>query len=375
MKLTLPLRNLSDLDVRFVSLVNKGANQIPFRIVKSDDQENQVAGINLSTLWTKKEELKPAVITGVVVAKNAPTMLTEIQSILKGQGLTLPVVKSFDDGSAVLAMADDYEQDSSLIRLNEHMAFVVKGFGPYAKQIDRLDQGQMSERGFYDGLSAAAQTMQANVLSAIRKSEDIEAPAKLLKSYAQLLEKALPDAAGEIEEQVTKVVKAAKKPMNDGDAEDAVDGGADEATEDANGKKVKKDLPPGAALSNGDKADGQAAADADDAGAKTPDAEHKKDQQGETGDQPSMAVDGLKKSIEELTSLVKGLSAEVTSLKKSTEAKIDEVSRKAEDAARVVKTTVVASDQGADSVPARRVKKSEDPFTGVFDTGFMPRRM
>lgn len=375
MKLTLPLRNLSDLDVKFVSLVNKGANQIAFRIVKSDDQESQMAGINLSTLW-KKEELKPSTITGVVLAKNAPALLAEVQSILKAQGLSMPVTKSFDDGSAVVAVGDDYEQDSTLVRLNDQMAFVVKGFGPYAKQIDRLDAGQMTDRGFYDGATAAAQAMQAQVLKAIRKSEDVEAPAKMLKSYVAVLEKALPANAAEIEELVTKAAAA----MNDGDPEDKVDGGADEATEGADGKKkdMKKAMPPGTKESNGDPGDGAAMEGATDSGAKTPDDETNKDQQAEGGDQPSMAVDGLKKSIEDLSALVKSLHAEVSTLKKSaqsTEAKIDEVSRKAEDAARVVKSTVVSSDQNTDPAPVRKVKKSDDPFTGVFDTGFMARRV
>ena len=48
MKIKATAKELKNADVRFISLVKRGANRIPFRILKTDKGENQM--IDLSAL-------------------------------------------------------------------------------------------------------------------------------------------------------------------------------------------------------------------------------------------------------------------------------------------------------------------------------------
>ena len=46
MKIKTVARELKNADVRFISLVAKGANRIPFRIIKSAKDENQMLDLS-----------------------------------------------------------------------------------------------------------------------------------------------------------------------------------------------------------------------------------------------------------------------------------------------------------------------------------------
>lgn len=88
MKVKMPLTELRDVDVEFISLVKRGANQIPFRIVKSEGNPMKVLGI-----VAKEGQPLPA---SLVESKKYEVL---DQSVLTKEDISL-----FDKGSFLLAV-------------------------------------------------------------------------------------------------------------------------------------------------------------------------------------------------------------------------------------------------------------------------------
>src|SRR3990172_7673579 len=98
MKMKVPLRELSNLDVNWVSLVDRGANRIPFRIVKRDPNKESPM-LNLSNAFgrvKKAEQPKETTVSAVVLAKGDQSVIDAARAVLVEQGMDLPETKIFE---------------------------------------------------------------------------------------------------------------------------------------------------------------------------------------------------------------------------------------------------------------------------------------
>lgn len=367
MKIKAKLRKLTDADVRYVSLVDRGANRIPFRIVKSDSKENQM-GIDLSKLGLrvakKDATANKATVSAVVIAKNDQALVEKVRQALEADGFKLTVTKSFEDGSVALAADEDFDKDATVIRLNENLCVVVKSFDQYAESMSQSALGEKAaESGFYEGVAGAMADMQEKVYAILQKG-DASAPVELeeaignFQAYVTGLSVALPATVFKAEKPLTALVTEFKPEV-------AVEKKEEVVVEKKEGEAAKPD---------------ETVVKAEESTETKPaeTAEVKKEEP--KVETVAKADDAVLKSIESLTSLVTGLNAsvqkmsgELDTVKKATEEKLAEVARKAETATRAVEGVVVASATAGDPTPepAKVQKSDEDPRSGVFDSAML----
>ena len=397
MRFTIPLRKLSKLDVKYVSLVDRGANRIPFRIIKQE----QDMSIDLARLGfrTKKADAqtpakdeaqaKPeATLTAVVLAKNDESLIANARTALAEQGIDLPDTKVFEDGTVALCKGE-YE-DGAIVRVDENVAVVLKAFEPWgASATDSSFAELVASRGFYDNvrtaMSIASDSLYTSMYDAKSPAEAGTAVKKLmddLSAYVVSLAKSLPVTVFKAEKVIGEVVakSASGAPKKLTPEEEAAAAG--EGDQPADGAKPAE----------GDAASADAAAEpageqpADDNGTSTDDnADDKKKKPVSMEDVASAMESALTPVMEVLSSMaekmkavtdsVAAVSQKIDDVEKSTEQKIDVLAQKADTASQAVRGAVVASETLGDATPApTKVKKQDaDPRSGIFDTAFIRR--
>lgn len=436
MKVTIPLRKLSDLDVKFVSLVERGANRIPFRIIKSQEKD---MSIDLSKLGfrVKKaaEEAKPgtASVTAVILSSGDDTVVTKVQKTLADTGIELTHHTLFEDGTVALHKEDAAIADGTVIRMNPNFAVVLTDMGKNLDNLKKSAFGEMADaKGYFEGPAPVLEMANDVIRAGVQKADSPIAAGTLVRDsmegvqqYLGYLTEVLPTGILKSEVAIYEIVKAGgapgkkgvnpfAKPAEGTAAEEAVEAAA-EATEVANGAadtvKAKKEEAPEAVavvaapvVATGDVAEvskaSMSAAEKEhmatitDPGEKmefmrmTPDeraacmAKAKKPVAKEDASVASnaqmekvlKAMSEMASAVATLTQNVSVLSADITSIKKSTEEKIDVIAKKAETATTAVRGTVLASAPAGDPYPVTSIKKVDsDPRTGVFDTAMLGR--
>lgn len=103
-KLVLPATELSDTSVDRVSLVKRGANRIPFRIIKEDGETMDLYKIARSVF--QKADPKPAVVAAVLDRANANYAVASAALVKADINLESDLKKEDEDGLVVLGKSD-----------------------------------------------------------------------------------------------------------------------------------------------------------------------------------------------------------------------------------------------------------------------------
>lgn len=403
MKIKAVAKEMKDADVRFISLVARGANRIPFRIVKSEKESGMIdLSKPLKILKGEKPQAAAPEVVGVVVFDQGDeAVMAGVRKSLTDHGFAVDKATKNEDGTVLFSAGEVDANDATIVRLSEDMAVVVKGFSSYSQSLSESTNFSdvMAAQGYYQGVRTACDalvyTMQ-NVLQKAESSADASAKVSTILSsfgtYVGALTKGLPVAAFKADMSVSEVVKTAKVAK-----EKAAASNDDKAPEGADEKEWAKMTPEQKAEW---KAKAKAKKDEDDAAAAA--AASKSEGEGKGGEKPagegeqapaagdsapaakSEQSDGgiaqVLAQLAELNAAVKGVVGDVGKIaekQEKLEGQFAETARKADNATQAVKTTVVAG-AGAGDEPAKgaQVQKSEntDPRTGCFDTAFLPKR-
>lgn len=201
---------MSDAHVSFISLVERGANRIPFKIMKQENQAMAGAfkGLDLGALFATRKAEKPAVeVVGVV------TMKGEGYDSVVGQiaeaGFVTDATVDMEDGSVILKQDGEPEGDGEVIRMGDSALLITKGFRPYSMEVenDGVSFADMVKaQGFYPGVSTALDVARTIILRAAEKADDQAAASKEIgkvmdefKTYIQSLVVGLPAKAFKLE--------------------------------------------------------------------------------------------------------------------------------------------------------------------------------
>lgn len=235
-KTVLDLTEMHDADVKFISLVKRGANKIPFRIIKSEDAQMGKKLFNLETLFSarKAAEVVPAIV-GFAVAKSDQTAGYVEALEQKGYKFTQEDV----DGGVVCTIKSVDPEAVTTIKVNDDVAVMVegvkKGFYGHSDSTDFSEK--MATDGFYSSLYTAMSVLGDTVCTAMYKAES-EAPIASIQkafqdaqNYVTSLVNAIPVDCFKLE----KLEPVAKKPVTDGSAADE-----EEVECKACGSKMKK---------------------------------------------------------------------------------------------------------------------------------------
>lgn len=396
MRIKTTLKEMKDADVRFISLVTRGANRIPFRIVKSDKENGMIDLGNIKKVLKGEKAPKseaPEVVAVVVMDHDEATM-EGVKKALADNGLTFDKATKNEDGTVVLA-SGDLPADAHIVRLSEDMAVVMKGFAPYGEALSNSTNFSdvMAAQGYHQGLRTACDAAVSTISNILYKAESgVDASSKVsdvlskFSNYVNALTKGLPTSAFKAEVAVAEVVKSAKDKMKEkGDGMACPDGvdpkkwaemsdaekkaWKDKPAKKEDGQGAEEGAPAGEGSAPAANAEGEGAANTEGAAAGA-----------EKSEESGAALKAVLEQLSALSEAVKGVSGEVAKVAKSQgelSGRVDEIARKAETATQAVKSTVVAG-AGAGDEPAQTqaVKKSGDTDlrTGCFDTGFMRRR-
>jgi hypothetical protein len=384
------LTEMKDADVRFVSLVKRGANRIPFRITKSE-KEFPMLDLTKPMQILKGEKAKPAApeIVAIIVEKQEDELMGKVTDALKTAGFNVDQRADLEDGTTMFTVAKADENDSTIVRLSESMAVVVKGFSQYSSglQVSSDFNEVMAATGFYQGVRTASDAMAFTLQNILCEAADAgEVAVKMedvlgkFSSYVMTLTKGLPAAAFKADNGVIEVLKAAsgkdkgknKDPNGDG-AE-----GADAAMKKWLAKNPGKNMEDWVAA-NGTKADEPVGAETAATEAVAEVTEPVATEAVVTAEPVVDVAAVIKAALEPLTAAVATVTESVTKLAKDQESfneKVDSIARKAEDATKAINSTVIASAQGEDTPAKGDAVKTEvtDPRTGCFDSATFGRR-
>jgi len=226
---------LVNTEVNFVSLVKRGANRIPFRITKED--QNMIDLHKIGRAIFKMAEPKLDVI-GAIVQKSAD--IDKVNAVLKSAGLDPEtLVKSEHDGVVTLTKADNLES-GSVLKVSDEVALVVNT--DLKKTFNGIDLGSWSfgevlaTEGYFVGVCTAVDVLKstvANILmeatSAAEAASAVGKASDEMKAYLVTLTGGLPVQAFKADAEFAKAGSLEKADAPAESAEPAIK--ADEQVE------------------------------------------------------------------------------------------------------------------------------------------------
>ena len=166
---------LTEVDVEGIALVKRGANRIPFRIIKREDGEDRKMNFNIKDLFKSAEAapVKPQIV-GVILNKDA-SVEGYRKSIEDAGHKILEDHAIADSDTHFLKMAEGLDEvDSGVLKINEDIALVITGLSKALA--DFPDTNSFSENlaktQFFPGLGLAMGTLQDTVRNIAFSEED-----------------------------------------------------------------------------------------------------------------------------------------------------------------------------------------------------------
>ena len=216
---TVSANALTDVQVNRVSLVRRGANRIPFRLLKGDTDM-----LDLSRLF--KSDLEASRVTAVVVRKGAEEAA---KARLTAAGLSVANPEEGDE-STIFHQGKNPEAGDIIVKMDEDVGVVVhvaKGFKPYEFQSEGFKQS-MKVEGFYPSVTTAFDTLRTVMHRALETSaspEDavgnVAAAIDDFKGYVGKLTSSLPKSAFQLDglfaPVASSIAKAEGDPEKDGE--------------------------------------------------------------------------------------------------------------------------------------------------------------
>jgi hypothetical protein len=232
---TVSANALTDVQVNRISLVRRGANRIPFRLLKGDTDM-----LDLSRLF--KSDLEASRVTAVVVRKGAEEAA---KARLTAAGLSVANPEEGDE-STIFHQGKNPEAGDIIVKMDEDVGVVVhvaKGFKPYEFQSEGFKQS-MKVEGFYPSVTTAFDTLRTVMHRALEKStspEDavgnVAAAIDDFKGYVGKLTSSLPKSAFQLDGLFAPVASSIAKAEGDPEEKDGEEKDGEEETEDSTEEK------------------------------------------------------------------------------------------------------------------------------------------
>lgn len=182
---------MSKAAVSHISLVERGANRIPFKVVKEEQNMSGLKGLDLGALFGRqKSEADPQAEILAVVTMKGET-LPQVTTAIEAAGFSVGKSEELEDGSVVFHQGEGSDLDNTeVIRLNDHVALVTKGFSPYSMSV--LADGvsfadQCAAKGFYPGVNAIMETLSDTIRSIVQNASS---PAEAKTAVSKLMSEA-----------------------------------------------------------------------------------------------------------------------------------------------------------------------------------------
>lgn len=380
-KVTIQARELSDMDIKKISLVKRGANRIPFRITKSSEENSM---LNISNLFLQKKEKVAPMVVGIVLAKADDSKL--YTEALANQDLTVDRVVTKDDQTVLMVSKDELDtmENITVIKVNDEAAVLVvnveKGLLTFPDSLD-FDEN-ITKSSFFPSYRLATDILSDTLGNIVYSEGDMavtkSAITKALDDFNGYLDAVLntiPVSAFKAEEAIVATQKGML--INEGGetvADDKAEAAETEtdtaATDDADAKKDDVADTESADAKDAEAGTGDAATgDADTANAE--DADVNKEEKDSTDSEVMTALSVITKSIGSLTTAIEAVKSDVAGVKDDFNSQVDDLKSSIKKTDEAITGTVhsdVSEDDSSDNVDT---KKSDGNLSwdGVLDFG------
>lgn len=177
---------MSNAKATFISMVSRGANRTPYHIVK---QENGMSGkfmrgLDISSILTRKRENPEVVAVVTMKGEGFESVKKQVGEL----GFSVTDEIEMEDKSVVFKQGDVAEGEGTIIRFNENVALVTKGFTPYEMDMNVGDSSfkdLVSAQGFYPSLDTIMNVASNSVFEIVSKAET---PAEASQQVGDLFE-------------------------------------------------------------------------------------------------------------------------------------------------------------------------------------------
>lgn len=210
-KLNVDATELVGTDVNFVSLVKRGANRIPFRIVKEDESMLDLHKIG-RTLF-KKSDPAPQIV-GAMISKTAD--VSKIAAVFKASGLDPQNFQKSEHDDFIMVGIPGLSdlEGTSVVKMNDDFSLVVTGLQKGFKDWD-FNASSFAEvlkvQGHYMSMVNAMDAFRTTANNALYEADtpseaaqSISKAADEFKNYLVSLTSALPEHAFKMEVELLK---------------------------------------------------------------------------------------------------------------------------------------------------------------------------
>lgn len=375
---TVEATELLEPDVQYISLVKRGANRIPFRIIKSE--KGSMINLDLSRIFKRE---KPPTILAVIV--NKAEVSDSVVGVIKEAGFSVDNLV-VQEGCTVFKQVEDMSS-AVAVKLNDDVAIVINE-ADFQVPVAKAEESWASEfyesiqcEGFWSTFGPAAGTM-ANTLSyALYKAESVMDAKKAASEIIGAFSEYTMSMIGAIPASAFKMGEAVAKSFNESSTETA------QGTESEQGETTQKaDTTQGAESTAGEQVSDQSSVETSGEEASTEQKSEESsaettEQYGQESAQESSNGAGdqasVLKAFESVTEVIKSMQtqiADMNDLLKSVKSEHLSLQDKVDAVETIAKSTskvVLGSDTPGDTISKQAGETSQDKFE-VIDTAFQP---
>lgn len=193
------LLELRDVDVTHISLVDRAASRIGFRILKRDSM-----GIDLGKILKREPKV---IIDSVTVMAQKGELAVGVEKVIKDAGFDVTKGVPSGDGTCLTFSQNGGDpspaEDVQLVRLSDQCVVALKGFEPAHAGMKEADFGDTaSANSFYQGVDGSLDTLFTKICDTLTAATDEKDAATKIatlcdgfKAHVVQLAKSLPTAA------------------------------------------------------------------------------------------------------------------------------------------------------------------------------------
>lgn len=161
----LNVNKLGDPTVNYISLVSRGANRIPFRIVKHEQEQRMIdlASLNLSKLFKGEKAIAESTvpqpsIVGFVTMKD--DNFETVKKHLKDAGYKISDIHEEADGSVVFKQQEELPEEFAVLKMADSLLVLVEGIDAEEAVEGTIYESLLKEDSFLPSQEIATKGLQ-----------------------------------------------------------------------------------------------------------------------------------------------------------------------------------------------------------------------
>lgn len=206
---------LMNVTIKRVSIVDRGANRVPFRIEKRDSSTSEEGNdvLNFAKLSLKKADKEPKEATIACLVLGSGADLDEAKARVEKSGVQVPEGREWAqdaEGNHYLAFVDEVPKDGQFYKFDDEAGVVLQGAESVVDVVKQsMDFSEnLGAAQFIPGMFMANDALIATVMTVVDEADSKGSAVDAIKSATEAFGNTLVAAAEAIPEDVFKLESA-----------------------------------------------------------------------------------------------------------------------------------------------------------------------